>query len=351
MLALLLATAAFAQQAATSDAAAEAAADAIVRQWAAGELKPQADRQDPIDVARKMMLFSEAPRDVRVSYELRKPMAAAEGRRAFRYPITSPSGGDEMLNVTVAQEGGEWVPTAVQRGTAGSAIPAYVTGREGPWIFLALTALLAYLTLAPTVWRRWMGEAWRSLLLHRRVYLWTNVLLYGAFLGGMLIGSFYPRAVQFIQEVVTSSLQQGGITEALSSGGVPTAAFGIAYWNFTMGAVLTTFVPGVLLGVLAYLYNFSRLMVLGIAFAPGSLPLVPFLLHVPTIVVELQAYIIVTAGSGVLLSRVLRGGMAAFPAAFRAYLKTLTLALVILVVAAWYEAWEILWLIPRVTGS
>jgi hypothetical protein len=154
-----------------------------------------------------------------------------------------------------------------------------------------------------------------------------------------------------VQELVTGSLQQGGITEALTSGGVTTAAFGIAYWNFTMGAVLTTFVPGALLGVLAYLYNTSRLLILGLAFAPGSLPLVPFLLHVPTIVVELQAYIIVTAGAGVLLARVIRGGMVAFPAAWRDYLKTLTWALVILVAAAWYEAFEILRLIPWITGS
>jgi hypothetical protein len=337
-----------------ADPAADAAADRAVREWLAGKFRldpaSAAGRLDPLEAARQIVSFAPVPGDPRVSFDLRSVAAADGERRLYHYPLTSDAG-DETLEVTLARSNGAWSPSAVQRGGEGSAIPGFVTGPAGAWLFLAITAALAYGVLAPTLWRRWLVEGWAVMRAHRGVFVFTNALLYGLFALGLLVGVLAPGVSEALQDVFSSALQQGGIDEALR-GGVVKAAFGIAYFNFTNGAFLTTFLPGTVLGGLAYLINAVRNFVLSIALAPGvAVPVGAFLLHLPTIIVELQAYIFVTAGAGVLLARVMRGGFGAYGAALRDYLKVLPWAVTILVVAAWYEAFEILVLIPLLTGA
>jgi hypothetical protein len=59
----------------------------------------------------------------------------------------------------------------------------------------------------------------------------------------------------------------------------------------------------------------------------------------------MQSYIYIIAASGIMLSRIVRSRMS-FGAAWRDYAKSLPVAITILVVAAWYEAFEILVLFP-----
>lgn len=345
---------AFAQSATPAlpaDRAAEVAADAAVRDWLAGRYAADLSvrGQDPLELAGRMLSFSSPPPEARVSYALRELVTAGENRRAYRYPVAARDG-DAVLDVNLERSGGRWRATAVRLGSGEPAIPPWVSSPSGAWAFVAITAGLALASFTPTFWRRWLLDGLALARQHRRLVVWTNLALYGAFALGAAVGASSPRLVRFLQETVATVLGQGGIAGALD-GGVVAAAFGFAYYNFSFGAFWTSFVPGALAAVLAYLVNFSRFAVLGVALGPGSVPLGLFVLHLPTIVIELQGYILVTAFAGILAARVIRGGLATIPVAFRDYLLCLPWALLFLVVAAWYEAWSLLWLAPRLFGS
>jgi hypothetical protein len=80
--------------------------------------------------------------------------------------------------------------------------------------------------------------------------------------------------------------------------------------------------------------------VLGFALSPVALPLANYLLHLPTIVVELQAYILATFGGMVLMLKTLRGE--GYRAGLRALGHTVYLGAFFLLLGAWYEAFSIL---------
>lgn len=341
-----------AQPSLPADPVADRAADAAVRDWLAGRFAVDVRNpggQDPIELAGRMLAFSSPPAEARVSYELRELVSANGERRVYRYPLAARAG-DAVVDVSLERDGDGWQPSAITLGSGEPAIPPWISTPGGIWSFLALTAAIAYASLTPTFFQRWLLDGLALVREHRRLVLWTNVALYGAFALGAIVGASSPRLVSFLQETVASALGQGGIADSLKTG-VVAAAFAFTYYNFSFGAFWTTFVPGALGGVLAYVLNFSRFAALGVALGPASIPLGLFALHLPTIVVELQAYIFVTAFAGILVARVVRGGMTVLPAAFRDYLLCLPWALVILMAAAWYEAWSLVWLAPRLLGS
>jgi hypothetical protein len=263
--------------------------------------------------------------------------------------VTSPGRGDESLSLTLERAGEGWRPVAVRLGSDLPGLPPWVTSPAAGWAFLALTAALAYGVLGPTPWRRWLLEGLAVMRGHPGIYRLTNLLLYGAVVAGMLVGAASPELVRLLRELVASSLEGRGITDILS-GSVPNAALGIAYNNIRARDLPAHLPAGAVLGVLPYLLHLAQFFAVGVAFTPASFPLGALLLHLPVFVVELQAYILVTAGAGVLLARLLRGGLRAYPAAFGDYLKTLPWAATLLVAAAWYEAWETLRLVPLVLG-
>ena len=335
-----------------SNPVADAAADRVVREWLVGRYGVNLNdrNQDPLAAARRLLLFTPSPNGAVVSWSLRGLTSASAARRVYRYPVTSSEGGDESIDVTLTLTGGQWRPSAIMRGGVGSSIPPWVSGASGLWIFLAVTAALAFGSLSRrSAWRAWVLASLRDALEHRRLFVITNIVLYGAFVVGLAVGAANPALVRLLQEVVSGTLQQGGITDAVS-GNVGSAAFSIAYFNFSNGTVLTTFLPGVIFGGLPYLINFSRFLVLGAALTPTGIPLAAWLLHVPVMIVELQAYIFVTAAAGVMLARLFRGGFRVFTLAFTMFLRSLSVASILLVVAAWYEAFEVLKLIPWVLG-
>ncbi len=156
-----------------------------------------------------------------------------------------------------------------------------------------------------------------------------------------------PECSQTITQLVEQGVSQLGAAQAYESGNVARAAVVTLYQNFVMGAVVTTFgFAFISFGLLAYLVNGLRFLALGLPFGfltqadPVTLVTVLIL-----IIVELMAYVLVTAGGGMLLTTLFRQGFGNFRLAFRKLTMMLPLAFLLLVIGAWYEAAVII--LPR----
>src|SRR5690606_41121783 len=93
------------------------------------------------------------------------------------------------------------------------------------------------------------------------------------------------------------------------------------------------------LGVPAYIYAAFSFFVQGVPFgligggAPGQI-----LTLLVVLVLELTAYFFVVSGGGMLLATIWRGGFGRLPDGFRKLLSTLPVAMLLLLVGAWFEA-------------
>jgi hypothetical protein len=338
------------------NAAADAAADAAVRDWLAGKFKTEAPTMNPnatdandvikqqLEAVVGQLRFAPVPKDARVTFRLRKLEAENGARRTYSYPVTSPQTDDAELTVVMENSAGTWEPRAVTFGAQGSSIPDFVKTDWGGWLFAALSALLLYASIAPTFWRKALENSAKTVRANPRVFIIANALMYGMYILGTLGGLSNPALVKTLTEFFSAILSTNGVAE-LTQGSVASAAFGIAFNNLRAGILFASFIPGSFFAVPAYLIGGFQFWFYGIALAPvGGTPLNVWLLHVPTIIIELQAYIFVIASSGLLLKRIFN--KTSFAVAWREYVRCLPLAISILVLAAWYEAFEIIVLIP-----
>ena len=293
-----------------------------------------------LETLKKTLQFSKVPNDTRVNFNLRS-VKQGGNLRVYSYPITSDNG-DESLDVTLEAINSGFKLRSIQAGAQTSLTPDFVSQDSGKWIFLAFTALLAYVSIAPTIWRKWLSQGLRLAVVHKRTFILTNVLLYGVYLLGTILGFSYPDLVKTLGEFLGGALGRSGIGNAINAG-VINAAFAIALNNARAGILFGSFLPGSFFAVPAYLFDMFQFFIYGFALSPIT-DLARFWWHVPTIILELQAYIFVTASSGAFLVRIFR--KQSFVLSFQSYLKCLPFALTLLVVAAWYEAIEILVLIP-----
>ena len=276
--------------------------------------------------------------------------AAADTRR-YTYPVTFPGGRLDVLEVILKRSEGRWQTERVgPQGTLQSpSIPAVLQTPAAAWAFGALSLVFLYLLARPSFFRRWLTEGWGYVREHRRLTIGTTVVLYGLFGLGVLTGAnLPPECAQTITSLVEAGVSQLGAAQAYESGNVARAAAVTLYQNFVMGAVVTTYgVAFISFGVLAYLLNAARFLTLGLPFGfltqadPVTLLAVLIL-----ILVELMAYVLVTAGGGMLLVTLIRKGFfVGLRPAFRKLTMMLPLAFLLLVIGAWYEAAVII--LPR----
>ncbi|MDT7920069.1 MAG: stage II sporulation protein M [Meiothermus sp.] len=258
----------------------------------------------------------------------------------------TPTGTIVKFPATVSGSGGE-VRVTIRDGEVtrigfapeGGLLPGWLKSPMTWVLFVAFSLGWLVALRSNTPLARWWAEGWALVRQYRGVYLGTNLGLYGLFALGGLVAYANPQLVRLMQELVGGALEQIGLGSALA-GGVLGLAVVIFYWNFTNGLLLTTAVPGLLLGIPALLFNALRYFVLGFALSPVALPLANYLLHLPTIVVELQAYILATFGGLVLMLKTLRGE--GYRAGLRALGLMVYLGAFFLLVGAWYEAFSIL---------
>lgn len=358
---LLFLGAAGAQEGATTPAPATgpaAVADAAVREWLAREpLNPMALSTLPAEeVCQQLPALLEnpaPPAGTTVNFDNRVERESSESNRRYTYPVTFPGERLEVLEVTLERQNGGWqAQTVGVDAVQAPTIPAVFQTPAAAWGFSLLSALLLYLLVRPSFLRRWLAEGWGYLREHRRLSIVTVALLYGLFAFGVFTGANLPPVcAQAITDLVEQGVSQLGATEAYESGNVARAAVVTFYQNFVMGTLVTTFgVAFISFGLLAYVLNGARFLALGLPFGflTQADPLTVLTILI-LIVVELMAYVLVTAGGGMLLVTLFRQGFAGFRLAFRKLTMMLPIALVLLVIGAWYEAAVLI--LPRLLGG
>lgn len=310
----------------------EAARQAVER-WLRGELSPslEAVLKAPPEAAPGLLeryaLFPPPPEGLKVNLE----SPEVEGNRV-RFPAAL---GEEVGEVVVVLEGGR--VERVYFRPEGLALPAYLLTPAAGWGFLLLSAFWLFLLFQPSPFRAWLGEALALLRAYRGLYLFTNFLLYGLFALGAVLAYGVPALARALQALFGGALEAIGLEAAMGKG-VMVLAGVIFHWNFSQGLFLTGLVPALLLGVPLLLLNAARYFVFGLALSPALLG-EAFLFHLPTLLLELQAYILVTFGGLVLLAKTARGE--GYRKGLRALLLSFYLGAFFLLLAAWYEAWEV----------
>jgi hypothetical protein len=332
------------------DLAADTIADLSAKDWLAGKLhgsmeetmKAGAKSGDAqLEALRKLLLFSQPEKRTQVAFNLRELFGANTTQRLYKYPI-AVDGEDATLSVRLEKIKGVWQVRSARESPNITLIPGEVFTPVGAWIFVALTALLAWAVVTPTIWRTWIRESLTITRANLGVYLGTNIVLYGLFVVGAIAGFSQPKFVELFQEFAAGALSQGGL-EKLATNGVASGAFGITLNNLRAGVAIA-FISGFLFAVPAYLVFLGQTIFYGFVLSPVGLSGNSFLLHIPTIIIEFAAYFYVVAASGIMLARIIN--RIPYAMAVRDYVKCLPVAVTILVIAAWYESFEVLVLIP-----
>lgn len=352
----------FAQEtpAATSATPPAAAADSAVRAWLnRAPFDPMAlSRLPPNEICQQLpeLVADPPPPDgTTVNFDDRKVYPGSATARRFTYPIAFPNGRLEVLEVKLTRQNGVWQSTRVglpESATSGPTIPAIFQTPAAAVGFVVLSLLVVYGLVRPSFFRRWLAEGWGYIREHRRLTIATVVILYGLFGLGVWAGSnLPPTCEQAIVTIVNEGVSQLGAAQAYESGNVARAAVVTLYQNFLMGSVVTTFVPAALtLGTFAYIFNGARFLTLGLPFGFALDNDAYTLITVAILIlVELMAYVLVTAGGGMLLLTIARGGLKAFGKGYRKLVMMLPIAFLLLVIGAWYEAAIII--LPQLLGG
>lgn len=289
--------------------------------------------EEAVQILERSFAFAPAPGGLSVNLNEPREDQTPNGT-IVKFPATvAGRGGD----VRVTIRGGE--VTRIGFVPEGGLLPPWIKNPLSWGLFVALSLGWLVALRGNNRLARWWAEGWALVRQYRGLYIGMNIGLYGLFVLGGLVAYANPQLVKLMQEIVGGALEQIGIGGALG-GGVLGLAIVIFYWNFTNGLVLTTAVPGLFLGIPALLFNTMRYFVLGFALSPVALPLANYLLHLPTIVVELQAYILGTFGGMVLMLKTLRGE--GYRSGLRALGLMVYLGAFFLLIGAWYEAFSIL---------
>ena len=316
----------------------EAIARAAVEDWLSGKYRVNpaaalnAEPEEAIRVLERALRFPPPPRGLEVN--LNEPRVEPRGQEVWvRFPAAL---GEETGEVVVRLRENEVI--GVSWRPEGGLLPPWVSS---PWFvaaFLGGGFGLIFSLLFGGLRPLWKRALW-AISVRRRLFLWTQLGLYGVFALGALSAYSAPELARLFQELVGETIAQIGLERAVRAGPLALAAT-IFYWNLTRGLMLTTALPAMLFGVPALLLNAVRYFALGFALSPAVVPLDRFLLHLPVIVLELGAYNTAVFGGLALLGEVLAG------CGYRQGLRVLALSLipatVLLFFAALYEAFEVM---------
>ncbi|MEM7738369.1 MAG: hypothetical protein AAF267_21545 [Deinococcota bacterium] len=272
----------------------------------------------------------------------------AEAVRRYSYSARVGEGTVARVEVLLAQRSNVWQSENVRIRFDDSTIslPAPLRANAAGIGFLLLSAYVVYLLVRPSWFRRVLAAGWQVIRGHKRIVIGTIIALYGMYGLGSLAGVSLPECQVALASLVGGSLEDIGILDVLANNNIAQTAAAITYWNFVQGTLTTTLFPAVLFAIPAYLLNISRFFVLGFALAPVGPQAGLLLFHIPVIVIELMAYTLVTAGGGILLRTIVKRGFGNIRLAINNLMLMVPIAFLLLVIGAWYESIEILWLLP-----
>lgn len=319
-------------------------ADQAAQGWVQGKYRIQPDQVgNTREVVMRFLRFQQAVPVEKVDIQKGQYVSAQQDRELYVYPLEGNVKGNVLIEVQKDASG--WQTRSVRTTLQNVGIPSWLKGPAFVWGFTLISVVFLLGMVFPTPIRTGFVHAWKvALRPEYRVWFWTpQVLLYGSFLFGMFSAYQDPELARELQAYLGSTLTSTGIQQFMGAG-VMTLATGITLWNFFSGAVLTTFLPGLFFGFPAVLFNLLRFSVLGIGLSPALIPMSSFIPHIPVMVLELQAYIFVASFAVVTLIRMFKEG---FGKALKEYPLSLLVAFVFLLLGNWYEAFELLYLIPR----
>lgn len=317
--------------------------------WARGEFRPApaAARtlEEVLQAARVEAAFDPPPAGATVLHDQIKPVGfPVGGRWQFDLPYLSPER-DGTVRVTLELRPYGWREVAVHdldRPRPWLQVlqdPPFLAHPLAGLVFLALTiAAVASLAWPRSLVRRAISGGLAQVRANFGSYLAASLVIYGLFLAGALLGAVDADLREQIGQTVGAALGRlQGLSAAIATGDALHAA-AVIFWNNLVSGIGLTVVLAIPLGVLAFAVNGARFLLFGIALAPGAIPAALHLLHLPTIIIELQAYILPTAGGAAILTGTLRGGWPGFKEGLRALGRLTALAVLVLAAGAWYEA-------------
>lgn len=342
-LAALPLSSALAQFASGSDPA--ATADRAVDAWLEEETPPfsELSQMSAVELCRQLpsLVVNPGPEPgTRVNIDDRRELQSdEEGVRQYSYSAVRPGDRLAVVQVTLEEQEGEWVATEVGFRTPTGGRP-WLQEPVVSYLFIGFTILVLYLLITPSFLRRWLARGVEVLQGHRGIVVFTMILLYGLFALGVFAGSQLPdECADAALVVVEEAITQVGAAEAYGSGNVPRAATATFYQNFVVVTVSVTFTFALFFGIPAYLLSGASFFVQAIPFGLVDAFAGPEALFVIVLILlELTAYFLVVAGGGILLRTLIKEGFASLPLAVSRLALMLPLAMLLLLVGAWYEA-------------
>ena len=205
-------------------------------------------------------------------------------------------------------------------------------------------------------------KAWSIVRANWRVYIIINVLYYGIVAIAMVYVTFNPHLQEALFELVGQAFTQGPLTAVGEAygGGQVMAAIGLTFVvNLLVGSFIYITLPSLFIPFLGLVMGVVRAILWGLLLSPSSPDLrMAMIPHSLTLILEGQGYIIALLaayvhGKSFLMPR--RSGVEAD--GLRAYLQGYLLGLkqtawlyllivLVLAVAAIYEALEVIFLVP-----
>ena len=190
-----------------------------------------------------------------------------------------------------------------------------------------------------------------------RVYLVLNALLYGLLLIGLGAGLIFPE----LTTARIASLEQDGTADLVETllGNVWLFALVIFANNVLRASLLSILLPSMIAPFAGILYFAYQAFLLGVTLAPvdggRGMALIP---HSLTVLIELQAYVLVMLGAYLLGKAWLRPSTVGARNRRQGYLHGLRQvgwlglpALALLIVGATYEAFTLIYLVPLLVAG
>lgn len=260
----------------------------------------------------------------------------------FSYPASQPGEILGSVRVDLIQEQDAWQLASIRYlpELGEDALRTWLSGPVGAVVFSLFSILIIYYSIRKSRFRAVLTEGISYLKQHKRITIFSIALLYGLFALGYVAGTGLSQPCgDFLTSLVRQSIEQLGVAEAAVNGDVMGLSAGIFYQNFTLGTLVTTLIPASLFGIPAYLFNGSRFFALALLFGYNGLGgFLGVILALILFIVELMAYILVTAGGGMFLMTIIREGFKSFRLASRKLFLMVPIAMVLLIIGAWYES-------------
>lgn len=193
---------------------------------------------------------------------------------------------------------------------------------------------------------------------HLRAYVALNGAFYGLVLPGTLLAFVEPEAQAALTRAILEGFSAPPLSvarDAYQSGNVPAAALVTFLVNSIFGAFATLTLPSLVIPYCGVVIGLYRAAIWGVALAPTTPELASAMVpHSLTLLLEGQGYILAMLGVHILWASVLAGlrnssiGLSAgYRSGLRATWDLYRLVLLVLAVAAVYEAIEVIYLVAR----